>query len=215
MRRITIALVAGLLLASLAGSASAAAPAARGFLPADAQPHGASLADLLTAWDAWAFSTPEATNPVVAGRCEASPDDPGIWFLPAAMGGESALTCDVPQGVFVVTIVAGSIFSEVTGDGTGAAELRSLAEADFELLTAAEASLDGRAAAGLDRYAVTADPVMLPADNLLGPDPGLTVARGIALVIAPLSPGTHTLRVYDAFASYEFEAGIDFTIRVH
>jgi hypothetical protein len=214
MRRFAIALAAGLLLASVAGPANAAKPAAPGFLPANAHAHGYSLVDVATAWSYWAFATPEQTNPTIAGRCEQSSIDSRIWFLPVSVGGEYGLTCVVPQGAFLVAVVAGSVFTEVTGDGTGAAELTALAEEDFLLLTAARATLDGRMATSLDRYAVTTHPFSLPADNLFGPDPGLTVARVMTMMIEPLSRGTHTLSVYDAYASYDFEAGIDFTILV-
>ena len=63
MRRLSIVLVAAMMLASTASSVSAAQPAMRGFLPANAHPHGYSLADLATAWNAWAFSAPPEDNP--------------------------------------------------------------------------------------------------------------------------------------------------------
>jgi hypothetical protein len=217
MRRLACALFAGLLLASVAGSAAAAGPAIPGLLPANAHPHGLSMVDLSTAWNAWAWSAPEASSPLLAGRCEQSPNDPKIWFLPASIGvpPEATATCEVPRGAFLVLVVGGTICSAVAGDGNTAEELRACAEDEANQPSYAEVTFKGQTVSGLDDYFVTSRPFTLPADNLLGPDPGLSVARMIMMVVAPLGPGTHTLRAYDEFEAFDFFAGITFTIVVH
>ena len=59
---------------------------------------GYALTDLATAYVAWAFGTPPDVNPLLGVRCEQSPLDPRIWFLPASVGGELTNTCYVRQG---------------------------------------------------------------------------------------------------------------------
>ena len=63
MRRVSVAFVAALLLASLAWPVSAAKPAVPGFLPANA--HGHSAVDLATANLWWSASLPFDESPWV------------------------------------------------------------------------------------------------------------------------------------------------------
>ena len=218
MRRLAIVLVAGMLLASTAGSVSAAKPAARGFLPANAHPHGSSLVDLGTAWNRWALAAPPETNAFLAARCEQSSLDPRIWFLPEPYpGGPTDADCSVPQGAF---LVVSPFFFECSDAelppfyGGNETELRTCVEDGFDLLSSAEVTLDGRTATGLGDYVVTTRLDTVPANNLLGPDPALTMNRGIFMVIAPLSRGTHTLGMSWDIGSGELQAAITITINV-
>jgi len=219
MRRLAIALAAGLLMASVAGPVSASGPATRGFLPANAQPHGHSLVDISTAWNAWALSPPEASNPLLLARCGQSPIDPKIWFLPEPIpGGLATSTCEVPQGAF---LVVSPFFMECSQaeaypfHGDNEAQLRACVKSNFDLLSSVKVTLDRRTAADLDKYVVTTRLDTLPANNLLGPDPTLTMNRGIFMVIAPLSRGTHTLSANWEVESMGVQGAIAFTIIVH
>lgn len=217
MRRSSALLLASILLAAAAGPANAAKPATRGILPADARPHGYSLVDLGTSWNHWAFATPADTNPLLAVRCEPSPLDPKIWFLPVSLGGEWEATCDVPRGAFLVLTAGGWECSSIEPEpwyGGDEAELRECVDAGFDLLNYVEVTFNGTTTTELDDYVVTTRLDTLPPDNLLGPDAGLTLDKGYYLVIGPLSPGSHTLRAYDEFVSIDFQAGITFTINV-
>lgn len=210
MRRLTALLAAGLLAGSIVGSASAARPAMPGLLPVTAHPHGHALVELATAWSLWAFSAADH-NPLIEQRCEPSPLDPGIWFLPASMGTDTEVTCEVPPGAFLFITPGGIICTEVVGDGSTEEELRACLDFWFNL-TYAEVRLDGRLATDLDDYLLVSEPVTLPADNLFGPSPGLTMMKTWDLVAAPLSRGTHSLRIYAEAPG--FAAGITFTIVV-
>lgn len=215
MRRFATALVAGLLLASVAGSASAAGPATRGFLPATAHPLGLSLLDVTNAWNRWAWGNGDENGPILSVRCEPSPLDHRLWFLPASLGGEWTATCNVPHGAFLFVMAGMSECSQASGDGTTQAELRACAARSPGILPDyAEVSLDGRTATDLAAYEITTDLMILPADNLLGSDPTMAIGRGYFLVTAPMSSGTHTLRVYDEWVATDFQAGITFTIVV-
>ena len=214
MRRLAIALAAGLLIASVAGPVSASGPATRGFLPANAAPHGRSLVDIGTAWNAWALSPPADTNPWLLGRCAQSPLDPKIWFLPEPYpGGPTTSGCEAPQGAFLVVspfFMECSNAEEYPFYGANEADLRLCVEAAFASLSSVEVTLDGQTATGLADYVVTTriDTV----DSFLG-SATLTMNRGFFMAVAPLSRGTHTLSAnWDAMG---YQAAITFTIIVH
>jgi hypothetical protein len=218
MRRLASALAIAGLLAALASPVSAA-PATRGFLPADAHARGHSLVDLATAWNAWALSAPAETNPFLAARCEQSSIDPRIWFVPEGYpDGPTSSTCTAPQGAM---LVVSPFFMECSAaepypfHGSNEAELRACVEADFNLLSSIEVTFDGIPASGLGRYAVTTRLDTVPADNLLGSDPTLTMNRGYFMVTAPLSRGTHTLNATWAVEAMDVEATLAVTIVVH
>jgi len=206
--------VAVLLLASVA---NAAGPPAAGFLPANARVHGYSLTDLATAWTLWAFGSAPDVNPLLGVRCEQSPIDPRIYFLPVSLGGEWTTTCEVPAGTFLVLNVGLGECSSLEAEPFFGADENSLlacTDALFNRLNYAEVGLDGVTATDLNEYIVTTDPITLPPNNLNSTESGLSMSKGYFLVIPPLSPGTHTLRAYDEFAAFGFQAGITYTIGV-
>lgn len=220
MRRLAIVLVAGMLLASIAGPVSAAKPPLRGFLPPGAQPHGYSLIELATAWNAWAFSAPPEDSPFLEKRCEQSPIDPRIWLLPKAhpYGGPPAITCEVPQGAFLVLPAFDVEWSQAElGYPATEAELRAAVEDTFALLDSVEVTFNGTTATRSDlaAYVVVTDLDTLPADNLFGADPTDTMNKGLFLVIAPLSRGTHTLDVAWSVPAYDVAAALTITLEVH
>ena len=157
MRRMTAAMLACVLLAATAGVASAAKPATRGFLPAHAQPLGNSLVEIGTAFNHWAFATPADTNPLLAVRCEQSPLDPRIWFLPVSLGGETEATCEVPRGAFLVLTPGGWECSSIEPEpffGANESELQECVDEGFDLLSYAEVTFNGKTTTDLDDYVV-------------------------------------------------------------
>ncbi len=218
MRQIRRALLASILVILVAAPVvSAAGPATRGFLPPKAHPRGHSMTELAQAWNVWAFGT-GANNPLVAVRCEQSPIDPKIWFLPVSLGGEYQTTCDVPQGAFLMMNPGGSECSNVEPEpfyGADAADLLACVNETFPLLTYVEVTFNGETVTNLGAYVVTTPVTNLPANNLLSDDPALSRDKGYFMVVSPLSRGTHILRAYDEFESFEFQAGITYTINVH
>ena len=216
-RTSTTLLLAILILAVAAPAAHAARPALRGFLPATARPHGYTLVDLATSYNAWLYGTPADQNPVLAGQCEPSPLDPKIWFLPVSLGGESEATCEVPPGTFLALTPGGWECSSIEPEpffGANEAELRECVDEGFALLNYVEVTFNGQTVTDLDDYVVTSRLDTLPPNNLLSSESGLTMDKGYFLVLRPLSPGTHTLRAYDEFESLGFVAGITYTIVV-
>ena len=216
MRR-TRSLVLGVALALVAvQSVSAAPPATRGILPPDARPLGFTLTELAAAWNQWGFGTAE-DNPLLAVRCEQSPLDPRIWFLPVSLGGEWENTCNVPPGSFLVLTAGGSECSNLEPEpffGADEADLLACVNETFEWLTYVEFTFNGKTVTDLADYIVTTPMYTYPPNNLFGADAGISRDKGYFLVLHPLSRGTHTFRAYDEFAIFNFQAGITYTINV-
>jgi hypothetical protein len=218
MRRLQPACSLALMIALLAPPllANTGQRGAKGFLPAHARVHGHTLTDLATAWNLWAFGTSEEVNPLLDLRCERSPIDPRIWFLPVSFGGETQATCKVPPGSFLFIMAGGvecSTLEEPPFYGGDEHELRACVEDFFEQITRIEVTREGQTLTDLDDYAVTTRPVVLPPNNLISPDPGLSLTKGYFLAMPPLSRGTHTVRAEVEFAD-GFEAAITYTIVV-
>jgi hypothetical protein len=212
---LSLAIAIALLLSSM--SATAGNPITPGFLPANARVGGHSLIDLASAFTLWAFGTSAEVNPIVAGRCERSPIDPNVWFLPVSLGGESVSTCQVPPGAFLVVTPGFIECSNIEPEpffGANEIALRGCVDGWFDLLNRADVVLDGRPVENLEDYALTTLPVTLPPNNLLSTESGLSLSKGYFLLMSPLSRGTHTLRLYDEFETLGFQAGITITIVV-
>jgi len=210
-------LMAMLLTLAIAPTASAGKPATRGFLPPNAHPLGHSITELATAWNVWAFGSAADVNPLLAVRCEQSSLDPRIWFMPVSLGGEWENTCDVPQGSFLVLNPGGSECSNVEPEpffGADEADLLACVDETFPLLTYVELTYNGKTVTNLDQYIVTTPLTNLPANNLLSASPALSRDKGYFMVLHPMSRGTHTLHTYDEFESFDFQAGITYTINV-
>jgi hypothetical protein len=214
MRRPSVILIATILALAIASPASAAKPAGRGFTPPNATVHGQTLTQLAAAWTIWGFGSAADVNPLLDNRCEQSPTDPKIWFMPVSLGGDYAVSCQVPQGAWLFLTVGGYECSDAEGNGTTEAELRACAEAGFATFNAVEAALDGRPASRLDRYIVTTPVFELPAANLFQDAPSASLIKGWFLLVHPLSKGQHTLRAFADAASVGFSAGITINITV-
>lgn len=223
MRRLATSAVAVLMLATLATSASASPPATRGVLPPQAQVHGQSLTDIGAAFMYWNWSTPVATNPLATGICEPMQAQPRIWFLPQTLGDHPTWTCEVPEGVFLVVspyTVECSNVEEPPFYGADAAQQRTCADAAYALTTSMSVTVDGRAATGLERYAVATPYTRLPDANLLtdlldlAPQETWTSGVGVFLVLAPLSPGSHTVTTDASVDAWGWTAGMTYEITV-
>jgi hypothetical protein len=179
--------------------------------------NGHSLTELATAYGVWAFGTSAEVNPLIDSRCERSPIDPRTYFLPASLGGEQVSTCKVPPGTFLLVtpgFIECSTLEPEPFFGADETELRACVDDLFSFLNHAEVVLDGRPVTNPQDYVLTTRPATLPPNNLISTESGLSLSKGYFLVIAPLSRGTHTLRLYDEFQAFGFQAGITFTIVV-
>lgn len=218
LHRFRLAALAAAVLSLVATSTAAAAkPPMRGVLPPSALARGHSLNELATAWNMWAFGS-SVDNPLLAVRCEQSPIDPQIWFLPVSLGGEWLSTCDVPAGSFLLMNPGGSECSNIEPEpyfGTDPTDLLSCVNETFQDLTHLEVTIGGKTVTNLDPYIVVTSVINLPANNLINAAPGISRDKGYFLLLHPMSRGTHTMRAYDEFFDGAFQAGITYTINVH
>ena len=215
MRRATAIIPAILLVMALAGPAAADGGghgAGKGFVPPNARIHGSSLEQLAIAWNSYAFGTPAPENPLITPRCEQSPTDKRIWFVPVSIGGDYEVDCEVPTGAFLVATPAGYFCEPVEAGGSSTAALLTCATNGFSTLTFVEVLLDGRRAKNLDSYVVTTPRIELAGPNLLSDDPTPLIDKGIYVVIKPLTPGSHTLRLYDEFGALAFGVTVNLTV---
>ena len=101
----------------------------------------------------------------------------------------------------------------VEAGGSGAAALLTCATNGFSTLTFVEVLLDGRQAKRVrqlrrdDAYEIE-----LAGPNLLSDDPTPLIDKGIYVVIKPLTPGSHTLRLYDEFGALAFGVTVNLTV---
>jgi hypothetical protein len=219
MRKLQFALlIASFFVLTLPQLASAAKPV-KGFMPPGVGARGHSMLDIATAWTVWAFGTGDG-GPILEARCEQSPIDKKIWFLPVSIGDDAPVACDVPQGAWLLISPGGSECSNLEEEpwfGADPDDLGACVEETFEDLTYLDLTLDGRTTteARLQPYILTTRTVDLPADNLLSSDPGISRFKAYFLIVHPLSRGTHTMRAYDEFEDGAFVGEVSYTITVH
>lgn len=205
MRRIAAAVVAAMLLGSLAGPASAAKPTSDGFLPSG---QGLAATAIATANLWWSAAPPFDQSPWVAERCGRS-GIPDVWFLGGPgtnnVSNPGTLMCRLPAGTLLVVEAADAIVSQVWGDGDNPAQLRARLNTVWSYLTTVVVTFDGQTMVNPTTYVATSIPIRMPANDWMFPSPSFTLARYYQFVTRPLSRGTHTLQVH-----YEWARGPDF-----
>jgi hypothetical protein len=180
--------------------------------PIDSRPYGKSYGQWATAWWQWAVSIPAANNPVLdstgafAGVGQRGP----VWFLGASLGGSEERTFTIPAGKGIFLPVTPWIFGAIAGDcgpsnpgvTCDVPTLRAAAAAAATSVQTMDVSIDGEPVAHLRNYrALSPDSfrVTLPDGNIIGLPAGTyapQVADGYWLMLEPLEPGTHTIRVH-------------------
>ncbi len=110
--------------------------------------------------------------------------------------------CELPAGVFLYVIVIGTECSTAEPPpfyGGNEAELRACLQtmAAFKNMTA---DVDGVTIQNIEQYRARSPlyQFTLPDNNLLGADAGTynSVAENVAFMLAPMSPGEHTIHVH-------------------
>ena len=112
-------------------------------------------------------------------------------------------TCYVPQGTFLVLLTLAFECSEAEGNGSTLAELIACNEENFQP--------NRQWPRGLHRDDRL---VTLPAYNIFGADPTLSVMKGYFMVLTPMSRGSHILHASGEFPAFPFQAGVTYTIVV-
>jgi hypothetical protein len=202
-------MAAGILL-TLTTSATFAADA--GILPISSRPYGKSYGQWAVSWWQWAFSIPEAYNPVTdtTGAFASVGQSGPVWFLAGTFGGSEERTFTVPagKGLFLPVyqwIFGASVFDcEPSNPGVpcDVPTLRDLAAAATTSVKSLAVTIDGTAVPDVTKYrAISPDafPITFPNDAVFGFPAGTfypQVADGYWLMFSPLQSGSHEIRVH-------------------
>jgi hypothetical protein len=198
--RAVLALVPALLVLIVPADASA-----RGvLLPPQSHYAGMTYGQWGAAWWRWALQIPASVSPITdptGARC-ATGQSGHVWFLAGTNGsGTAERTCAVPAGKALFFPIVNAFDAEPPGTETYdqlLSEMRSFIDLD-DATTAA--TVDGHPLSIGPAYRAVSPPppfsFVLPQDNLFG-DPSLAgpydaVSDGYWAMLAPLSPGTHTV----------------------
>lgn len=196
-----------------------------GVLPPQSHPFGRSYAQWGDAWWQWVLAIPNDRNPL--------PDSPGwncsvgqsgkVWFLAGTWASGNVhleRQCTMPSGKAVFLPVANSFYAWSTGDPpqerNSFAWLMQQARSYYTPADDLKAWVDGKqvelGGAHGPYYVESTGPfnITLPPDSVFGyvPDYNPTAQVGTYLMLAPLSVGPHTLRVYANFGGGN---SLDFT----
>lgn len=154
-------------------------------LPPNAKVMGVPLGDWFSRWLSWIVTVPE-------GSCNANQGGK-VFFIPHTAPGTTVETsCTVQAGTMIFASGGGVVCGEV--DSVTPAGRRACvvaARSDFE---AVAITVDGRQVRDIDRYfAISADFRWFFPDGTST----LAAAAGWHVILAPLSPGEHTIVVRD------------------
>jgi hypothetical protein len=171
-----------------------------GVFPPDSKPYGLTYGEWTAKWWQWAFSMPEALNPLidVTGENCANNQAGPVWFLAGTGGGAVTRECTIPsdKGILIAVInVACDSATEPTLHTE--AELRSCAKADQDTVIGKEIIVDGVNIDNLDSYRFESPLFNLtfPENNIAGvaPQTAKAVSDGFWILLEPLSPGMHEI----------------------
>ncbi len=203
-------LLASLLLINVPvqGARSAADPAV---LPPTARVQGMTLGE----WGAeqWRaeFGIPASENPALGNPWPTCYFDRiGNVGLGVGYVFSGSSECEIPAGMFLYVIVIGTECSTAEPPpfyGANEEELRACAQT-MAAFTNMEADVDGVAIQNIENYRAISPLYQfdVPDGNLLGAPAGTyeSVAENIAFMLAPLSPGEHTIHVHGEIPTLGF-----------
>ena len=210
-----------------------------GVLPPNSHPHGRSYSEWAEAWWQWALSIPADRNPLFdqTGANAAQGQSGSVWFLAGVFGasGTAERTITVPKATALFLPLFNTVYLGFPCDSRnlpGCADDQALEAANdvAKLVSFISGSMDGAALScvidgrplrNLESYREQSSEwfqVTMPEGNVFqalgysfvtaGPyDP--CVDTGYYLMLAPLSPGSHTIRFTSRSADHSF--GMDIT----
>jgi hypothetical protein len=188
-------------LAMLSAPGRLEVPATNGpVLAASASVAGASLGEWSARHWRWTLGIPLPNNPGLdpTGSTCGLNQTPPVFFIP-----RNFPPCLVPAGLFLFVPLVGTECSNrdlAPFYGANEADLRACAHGDVDRYTGIVVRLDNQVIAGIGDYR-TLTPLIeltLPPGNVLGvpAGPALMMADGYQLMLPPLAPGPHELRVH-------------------
>ena len=229
-----VALVVGL---SVASMAAAHGPKGRGGPPGsvarpDLPAYGTTYGELAGAWWNWALAGPTSENPILDpdGRHCALRQSGRVWFLAGNFGGgfgepnPTFRTCQVPPGKALFFPIFNSLFW-APEDGSSVEEVRLKAVDALEAATSLAVTIDGvpvadpfayRASSPRGGYRFDVVPGSITETDFgYAPGPRFpAVADGYWILVHPLRPGHHTIRIQAAAPSIGFQLDVSYELEV-
>jgi len=187
------------------------------FFPPDSEPYGVSYEEWAERYQQWLFGFPATANPAADNAPPESNQSGRVWYLATVTGSRSVtrhMTVPAHTALFFSALSIRVNNKECPEDTTfSTAELTAKAEELWQTALTASVTIDGREVEGFDDLQTSPFLVQTDAfeatladhDNLQAaggltcvPD-GITiypnVARGVYLMVKPLSLGHHTIRI--------------------
>ena len=198
-------------------------------LPPNSHPFGRTYGQWSAAWWKWAMELPltnsaGATHPFIDDpRFEVTEGQSGnVWFLAGPFGTVSR-TITIPSGTALFIPILNAEASNLEGLGATAAEQRAnaTATADAAVASSQSFSIDGVAVQNLTAYRAVS-----PQFAFTAPTPwifcdiggaGKSVGDGYYIMVAPLSPGQHTVHftgTFDFGSAGSFSLDVTYNITV-
>jgi len=220
-----LALVLGLAAAAPTAFAQNTNPT---ILPSSTVLFGKTYGDWSAEWWRWALSVPAATNPVAdtTGAHCGEGQSGQVWFLAGTFGGAVTRACTVPSDKHLFFPVLNAVFGAAVGDCTGPADcdvaaLRAGAAAFVENPRQLQADIDRVRLGKSDLLAFRVQSpeftVQVPEGAIFGLPKGAfrpNVSDGYWLLLAPLSPGAHTIHIKGVMNSgFTSEVTYNLTVR--
>lgn len=211
IRILIIIVVVGALLASTAYIASAKANTAPKVIPPATQVQGVTYGQWLARWWQYTLELPASENPLTNGTdsCMVKPfGNVGVVLANSSTGGP--VSCEVPAGMMLYIEVLGVECSNLEGEpfyGGNEDELRACVQAFTPQNLAA--SIDDHQVKSLNKF-IFLSPLYEftnPEENILGVPAGtkgISMGSGAYLMIAPLSPGKHTIHLQGTFPTLDY-----------
>jgi hypothetical protein len=211
LKVLSIVAVVAVLLLGTVYIASARGNKNPGVLPPNSRVQGLTYGEWSAKWWQYVLSIPEGENPLVGGtgtNC-AYQRIGNVEVVAVDPLSESTITCEVPTGMTLFLDILSAECSNVEEDpfyGGNEEEMRACAEAFT--ITDLQASIDGSEIKNLDQYIHTSPlfDFTLPEENILYTDvlSGQSVSYGAHLMLAPFSPGKHTVHLHASIPELDF-----------
>lgn len=201
-----------------------------GVLPGHSKPYGKTYGEWSEEHWKWLYSLPANHHPLFdTADCSAGQSGP-VWFLggtfttvspePGVVVGTAKRDCTVPTGKALFFPIIDAECATAEGNGTTDAELRDCAEDIIKHVTETSAEIDGRPLQNLALYKkqsplftwgpLPENNVFQDPDNFPTGTTSSSVSDGYFVLLAPLSPGEHTIHFTGTVEFTQAQDGFDF-----
>lgn len=176
---------------------------------------GATYPQLAGDWFTWSLEVPDRENVLFHPENCAVGQGGKIFFLPSSVSEGLEVDCEIPSGAAIMAHVGGTVTFVRDRDPDQVRD--HLTRFVTKNLSVVRARVDGQRIKDLRTYMTVSDQfhVDIPPDAIFGlrPGPREAFAVGVFLLFRPLSPGSHTITLYDEFSN-GFKAGVTVHVTV-